>query len=457
VSLYHAERGDQVTTEPRPALSERDIDRSVARLPEPARLMPSDIRDTLSWLAHLLDGSLALRVAEDADEFARRHLGTGAAGVVAIQESLGPFSASLVARAFAAELQAHPPYEVAGLVSDESPSWERLDLDGTTERVPSALVAAFAAGTLLDPPAVVSIDTRWSYKRITVQVRAGAAAAAEDYLRRLVERAREEHNHLRGRCLQVGDEDRSLSIQCVPPPAATRADVIVPDPVWAEIDLNVSALFARRQLLTDLGLGTNRGLLLVGPPGTGKSAVCRVLAAELVGAVTVLSCSAMAIAAHLGKVYAELTRLGPALVLLEDIDLVVGTRSHGQDIGLHDFLTALDGAMSRHRDVVTVATTNDVRALDDAAVRAARFDRVVELPLPDATLRAAILRRYLGPLAARVEVTAVAAVTGGASGADLRELVRRSVLADGADIGTGAILDLVRTGAWAATAPGMYL
>jgi cell division protease FtsH len=443
--------------EPEHALSDPDAGRSLARLPEPARSMPTDVRDTLSWLAHLLDTRLPLRVAEDDDEFARRQLGAGAAGVVAVREGLGPFSASLVARAFGIDLRAHPPYEVAGLVSDQSPCWDRLELDATTERIPSALVAAFAAGTLLAVPAVVSIDTRWSHKWIAVHARADCADEAEAYLHGLIERARGEHNHLRGRCLDVGDEGGGLSIRCVPSPIATRADVVVPDAVWAEIDLNVSALFTRRQLLTELGLGTNRGLLLAGPPGTGKSAVCRVLAAELAGSVTVLSCSAVAIAAHLGEVYAELTRLAPALVLLEDIDLVVGTRSGRHDLSLHDFLTALDGAMSRHSDVVTVATTNDVRALDDAAVRAARFDRTVELPLPDAPLRAAILRRYLGPLATRVDVGAVAAGTDGASGADLRELVRRAVLADGADLSTAAMLHLVRTGVWSATTGGLYL
>jgi cell division protease FtsH len=443
--------------EPEHVRSDRDAGRSLARLPEPLRSMPTEVRDTLSWLAHLLDGSLPLRVAEDDDEFARRQLGAGAAGVVAVREALGPFSAPLVARAFGIDLRAHPPYEIAGRASDESPCWDRLELDDTTERIPSALVAAFAAGTLLDVPAVVSIDTRWSYKWIVVHVRVDCAAEAEAYLQGLIERARGEHNHLRGRCLQVGDEERGLSIRCVPAPTASRADVIVPASVWAEIDINVSALFTRRQLLTELGLGTNRGVLIAGPPGTGKSAICRVLAAELTGSVTVLSCSAVAIAAHLGKVYAELTRLAPALVILEDIDLVVGTRSGRHDIALHDFLTALDGAMSRHSDVVTVATTNDVRALDDAAVRAARFDRTIQLPLPDVPLRTAILRRYLGPLATRVDVAAVAAVTDGASGADLRELVRRAVLADGEELSTAVLLHLVRSGAWTATTSGLYL
>jgi hypothetical protein len=56
-----------------------------------------------------------------------------------------------------------------------------------------------------------------------------------------------------------------------------------------------------------------------------------------------------------------------------------------------------------------------------------------------------------------VDASAVAALTAGASGADLRELVRRAVLADGTDVSTAGMVDLVRTGAWAATETGMYL
>jgi SpoVK/Ycf46/Vps4 family AAA+-type ATPase len=136
---------------------------------------------------------------------------------------------------------------------------------------------------------------------------------------------------------------------------AARSDVVVPETVWAEVDVNTAALFRRRDLLIELGLGTNRGLLLYGRPGTGKSALCRVLASELCGEVTVVLCTALAIAHRLEEVYEEVARLAPALVILEDIDLVIAKRRHGDDLTLHGFLTALDGAMSSYQDVVTLA------------------------------------------------------------------------------------------------------
>lgn len=437
------------------------------RIDDATRRMPGTVRDTLSWLAHVLDATLPLRAAEDHDEFARRQLTgrsdeatdtAGAAGVVAVREQLGPFTAPLVARVLAEDMRAHPPSGLAGLESDESPRWDRLQLADSVETVPTSLVAAFPAGSLAAVPLVVAIDARWSYKELIVHARAGDVEAAEAYLQSVVERGRGPRNYFKGRCLQVRAENGGFQVTPVPVPEVSRDDVVVPAAVWAEIDLNVAGLFRRRALLEQLGLGTNRGLLLFGAPGTGKSALCRVLATELAGDVTVVFCDARTIVDSIEAVYDELTRLSPALVVLEDLDLVVGRRRHGNDVGLHGFLAALDGAMSRHQGVVTVATTNDPKVLDDAAVRAARFDRTVEVPLPDGAQRRAILRRYLGPLAAAVDVGAIAAGTDGASGADLRELVRRAVLADGDELTTATLVRFVRDGAWEPeTGAGLYV
>jgi hypothetical protein len=416
--------------------------------------MPSAVRDTLSWLAHLIDANLPLRTSQDDYEYARARLAPEGGSLVALRETLGPLAAPAVARSLAADIGRHPPADIAGRYTDESPTWQRLKTSEQVETVPASLVATFEAQTLLEAPVVVAIDTRWAGKEIVVHVRAAHSGPAEAYLHGLLDRALGRENHLKGRCLHVSSR-HSMEVTEVPRPDARRQDVIAPPAVWTEIDANVSALFSRRRLLGELGLGTNRGLLLVGPPGTGKSAVCRVLAAELAGSVTVVFCAASAIVDDPGALYGELAPLAPTLVLMEDLDLVVGRRGRGRDEGLHAFLTAVDGAMSHHDGVVTVATTNDLAALDPAAIRAARFDRIIELPLPDEAARAAILRRYLGPLAARVDPAAIAARTGGASGADLRELVRRAVLAAGEQVRTRDVLAAVRDDK--ASAPGLYL
>ena len=129
------------------------------------------------------------------------------------------------------------------------------------------------------------------------------------------------------------------------------------------------------------------------------------------------------------ELYKELMYLAPALVVMEDVDLVVGDRGSGGGGGpLLDFLVALDGAMSDHTGVVTIATTNDPGSIDPAAKRSARFDVVIEVPPPDQAGRSAILRRYLRDLDNDVDIVRVASATSGMSGADLRELVSDAVL-----------------------------
>ena len=112
------------------------------------RTMPTEVRDALSWVAHVLDASLPLRATEDADDFAHRHLDRGGVGLITLAEHLGPLTAATAAHAFGNDMRKHPPVEVAGLYSSESPRWMLLDLDGDAQSVPSGLVAAFAAGSL---------------------------------------------------------------------------------------------------------------------------------------------------------------------------------------------------------------------------------------------------------------------------------------------------------------------
>ncbi len=324
--------------------------------------------------------------------------------------------------------------------------------------MPSRLKAAFAAGTLASADLVLGVMTGAQYPSVAIHARAEDAEIAKAYLDDLRRRAREAEGFLRGRCLRVrGDGDRNISVMPVKVPAARREDVIVSDAVWREIDLNVSALFGRRELLVqdgarhesrDAAVRSTRYREDSAVPrtgrGVGRRRDCRVLRC------------ARDRRSRMGTVYRELGRLAPALMVLEDLDLVVGNRRSGRDGGLHEFLTALDGAMTNHDGVVTVATTNDIKALDDAAIRAARFDRIIEIPLPDAGLRASILRRYLGELADGIDVVAVAGLTDGASGAALRELVRRAVLVDGDAFTTATLIRLAREGL-GAERTGQYL
>lgn len=435
--------------------SERTTPGTDAAGSEARRTMPREVRETLSWLAHLIDDELPVRAGEDADAFAGRHLGAEPHLLYGARQSLTSVTASLVGRVLARDMKRHPPLEISAVDAGGTPEWARLEVDAVDEMVPSELVTAFAAGTIADAPIVVTLNAAWQPR--WVSVRSTVPEQADAYLADVLERASGADNFMRGRCLSITDNEHPIEITVIPSPASRRTDLVLPDQVWTEIDLNVRSLFDRRALLAELGLGGNRGVLISGPPGTGKSALCGVLAAELAGSVTVAHCSARALGGHLRTVYDEIAALTPALVILEDIDLIVTRRGGGRDGALHDFLGALDGAMSAHDGIVTLATTNEPQALDEAAVRSARFDRVIDIPLPDVTLRDAILRRYLGRLATSVDVALVARTTDGASGADLRELVQRAVLHDGDALSTSTFQAILSDTRWAVADTGLYL
>jgi SpoVK/Ycf46/Vps4 family AAA+-type ATPase len=108
--------------------------------------------------------------------------------------------------------------------------------------------------------------------------------------------------------------------------------------------------------------------------------------------------------------------------------------------------------MTAHTGVVTVATTNDASRLDDAPKRAARFDRIVDMPPPPLEARRRILDHYLAHLDGDFDTTRLATATEGATGADLREIVRHAVLTTDGEITTQRLLDCAQQG----PSPGLH-
>ncbi|MGB3412574.1 MAG: ATP-binding protein [Microthrixaceae bacterium] len=102
--------------------------------------------------------------------------------------------------------------------------------------------------------------------------------------------------------------------------------------------------------------------------------------------------------------------------------------------------------MTRHHEVITVATSNDSDAIDTAAMRAGRFDVTLQIGPPDETARREILRHFLEKIAIAgpIDYDRIARSTDGATGADLREVIRRSFLAtDGSGITTESLVETV--------------
>lgn len=191
-----------------------------------------------------------------------------------------------------------------------------------------------------------------------------------------------------------------------------------------------------------LGARVPRGVLLVGPPGTGKTLLARAVAGE--AAVPFFSISGSEFvemfvgvgASRVRDLFDQAKRNTPCIVFIDEIDAVGRHRGAGLGGGhdereqtLNQILVEMDG-FETGSNVIILASTNRPDILDPALLRPGRFDRRVTLDNPDVKGREAILKVHVQgkPLAAEIDLTAIAKQTPGFSGADLANLVNEAAI-----------------------------
>ncbi len=191
-----------------------------------------------------------------------------------------------------------------------------------------------------------------------------------------------------------------------------------------------------------LGAKIPRGLMLVGPPGTGKTLLAKAIAGE--AGVPFFSISGSDFvemfvgvgASRVRDMFEQAKKNAPCIIFIDEIDAVGRARAQGfsgsnqeQEQTLNQLLVEMDG-FEDNQDVIVVAATNRVDTLDKALLRPGRFDRQVQVPLPDIRGREQILRVHSKnvPLADNVDLKRVAKGTPTFSGADLANLINEAAL-----------------------------
>ncbi len=191
------------------------------------------------------------------------------------------------------------------------------------------------------------------------------------------------------------------------------------------------------QKYRNFGIKMPKGVLMIGPPGVGKTLVAKAVAGEANvpffyqnGASFVQIYVGMG-AKRVRELFSKAKSYAPSIIFIDEIDAVGksrgGTRNDEREATLNQLLTEMDG-FEDNSGVIVIAATNRIEMIDEALLRSGRFDRRIFLSMPDFNDRVAILNTYLKDKKCDVSAEDIARMSVGFSGAALSTLVNEAAI-----------------------------
>ena len=240
------------------------------------------------------------------------------------------------------------------------------------------------------------------------------------------------------------DTDVELSDKVVQPPTEKEQKVSYEDIGGLSKEIQrireiVELPMKRPELFERLGVESSKGVLLTGPPGTGKTLLARAVASETnshfipVNGPEVMSGIYGGSESNVRKIFEEAEQKAPSIIFIDEIDSIAPKRTEVQGEVekrvVAELLARMDGLKSRGK-VIVLAATNIPDVLDPALRRPGRFDKEIEIGVPDAKGRLEILQIHTRgmPLAKDVELKKIADSTHGFVGADLEALAKEAAM-----------------------------